>query len=571
MLIFQKIRWKNFLSTGATFTEIDLNKNTNTLIIGENGAGKSTVLDALAFALFGKPYRNINKPQLVNSINQKECLVEVEFYIGSVTYKIRRGIKPAIFEIIVDGKLLNQDSKSKDYQEYLETNIIKMNQKSFTQIVILGAASFTPFMQLSAADRREVIEDLLDIQIFSNMNTLVKEKQSAIRESLSTLKIKLEAAHEKVALHKRHLDEMKKNNTEMIQQKQEEYDTNESTIQSNLDKVKELEEEVANLFTKITDLESIRSKQKKLIGFESKIKDNIQKTETEFQFYHDNDNCPNCKQILEPSFKGEKIVDCEQKFKEYNKGLTKLIEEQDAVAVRLAEIDAVTKQISAHQSSIMMTNNSTTHLQRNNMNLMREISKLKENKSVSVESMEQSEKLVKEIEDILDKRKDEYEQKRYYDLIAQLLKDGGIKTRIIKQYLPIINKTVNKYLSAMDFFVNFEMDEEFKETIKSRYRDAFSYENFSEGEKQKIDLALLLTWRTIAKLKNSVNTNLLVLDETFDSSLDTKGTDSLLQILNTLSDKTNIFVISHKDQLHDKFSSSIRFEKKKNFSRAIKG
>lgn len=571
MLIFQKIRWKNFLSTGATFTEIDLNKNTNTLIIGENGAGKSTVLDALAFALFGKPYRNINKPQLVNSINQKECLVEVDFFIGSVAYKIRRGIKPAIFEILVDGKLLNQDSKSKDYQEYLETNIIKMNQKSFTQIVILGAASFTPFMQLSAADRREVIEDLLDIQIFSNMNTLVKEKQSAIRESLSTLKIKLEAAHEKVSLHKRHLDEMKKNNNEMVQQKQEEYDSNESTIQSNLDKVKELEDEVTTLFTKITDLESIRNKQKKLIGFESKIKDSIQKIETEFKFYHDNDNCPNCKQILEPKFKGEKIVDCELKFVEYNKGLSKLIDEQDTVATRLSEIDAVTKQISTHQSTIMMTNNSTTHLQRNNMNLMREISKLKENKSVSVESMEQSEKLVKEIEDILDKRKDEYEQKRYYDLIAQLLKDGGIKTRIIKQYLPIINKTVNKYLSAMDFFVNFEMDEEFKETIKSRYRDAFSYENFSEGEKQKIDLALLLTWRTIAKLKNSVNTNLLVLDETFDSSLDTKGTDSLLQILNTLSDKTNIFVISHKDQLHDKFSSSIRFEKKKNFSRAIKG
>lgn len=567
MIIFQNIRWKNFLSTGNVFTELALDKHSNTLIVGENGAGKSTLLDAITFALFGKPYRNINKPQLVNSINNKDCLVELEFKLGEKQYQIRRGIKPNLFEIKLDGELLNQDSKAKDYQDMLERLILKMNHKSFTQIVILGSASFTPFMQLNAADRRAVIEDLLDIQIFSNMNSIVKDKVNGLKTEINELKIRLDNVKEKIELHKKHIEEMKKNNQEMVDAKQTEFEQNIAAIKTYQEDQETIQSQIETLVEQVSDLVSVRSKNNKLISFEAKIQQNISKTEKEFKFYHDNDNCPTCKQVLEEDFKGEKVSECEKKIQEYNTGLEKLKEEQNAVLARLAEIEVINKTISNHQANVARTSVSVSHLQKYNINLQKEIEKLSESKSISADTKEESKKLVEEYTGYLERRKVATEEKQYYDIAAQLLKDGGIKAKIIKQYLPVINKLVNKYLASMDFFVNFNIDEEFKETIKSRHRDDFSYENFSEGEKQKIDLSLLLTWRAIARMKNSVNTNLLILDETFDSSLDGKGTDSLLQILQTLPDNTNVFVISHKDQLFDKFANAIRFEKKQNFSR----
>jgi DNA repair exonuclease SbcCD ATPase subunit len=569
MIIFKSIKWKNFLSTGNVYNEIALDKHANTLIVGENGSGKSTLLDAMTFALFGKPYRNINKPQLVNSINNKDCLVELTFTLGEKTYLIRRGIKPNVFEIYQNGELLNQDSKAKDYQDMLERLILKMNHKSFTQIVILGSASFTPFMQLNAADRRAVIEDLLDIQIFSDMNNVVKLKVAELKSEIAELKLKLENIKDKIELHKKHIDEMKRNNLDMIEAKEKEIEENRASIKSYQEEQDATQTQIDSLVEQVSDLVAVRSKNNKLISFEAKIQQNISKTEKEFEFYHDNDNCPTCKQVLESTFKGEKIVECERKFEEYNKGLEKLKAEQETVTARIAEIEVVNKTISSHQANVAKYGVSISHLQKHNISLQKEIDKLSENKTISADSKEESKKLVEELTTYLARRKEAIDEKQYYDIAAQLLKDGGIKAKIIKQYLPIINKQVNKYLAAMDFFVNFNIDEEFKETIKSRHRDDFSYANFSEGEKSRIDLSLLLTWRSIARMKNSVNTNLLILDETFDSSLDGKGNDALLQILQVLPTNTNVFVISHKDQMFDKFANAIRFEKKQNFSRII--
>ena len=566
MITFHSIRWHNLLSTGNAFTEIKLNQYPNTLIIGENGAGKSTILDAITFALFGKPYRNINKPQLVNSINGKDCLVELEFALGEKTYLIRRGIKPNVFEIIVDGDLLNQDAKARDYQDMLERLILKMNYKSFTQIVILGAASFTPFMQLSAADRRAVIEDLLDIQIFSNMNSIVKDKLALLKNSISETKIRLENVKEKIDLHKNHIEEMKKNTQSMIEKKQVDIKQHEDAIAKLELEQTELNNKIAELQSQVEDASTVEKKRNTLHGFEVKIESNKNKLEKEAHFYSDHDNCPTCKQIIDTDFKENVIKECHSKVEELSGGLLKLKEEQDAVLQRLRAITATNKEIQSNLSDLARINTSITHTHKYIRAAKVEIEELSANKSISVDIKDQSQKLMDELTTLVDLRKKDMEERQYYDIAAQLLKDGGIKTKIIKQYLPIINKLVNKFLASMDFFVNFNIDEEFKETIKSRHRDDFSYENFSEGEKQKIDLALLLTWRAIARLKNSVNTNLLILDETFDSSLDTKGTDSLLQILQTLPDNTNVFVISHKDQLFDKFAQAIRFHKKGNFS-----
>ena len=567
MIVFHTIRWKNFLSTGNVFTEIKLDQHQNTLIVGENGAGKSTILDALTFALFGKPYRNINKPLIVNSINGKECLVELEFTTGSKRYLVRRGIKPNIFEIHVAGNLVNQDARAKDYQDMLERIILKMNYKSFTQIVILGTASFTPFMQLKAQDRREVIEDLLDIQIFSNMNAIVKDKIKTIQGDLGEYKIRLEAVKEKIDLHKKHLEELKRNNQEMVDAKRAEIANTKHQIVELETTNRALQAEVDLLLTEIGDESVFRSKHQKLGTLEARIESNMKKVEKEAAFYVDNDSCPTCKQAMSPDHKHTMETECNEKLAEFRKGLAKLEEEKNGVIQRLAEISRVNARVQQLGKDIANTVSSVVHARRYIDLLEREVDKLNESRTVSPESHDQSKALFDELTDYIEKRKKATEEKQYLDIAAQLLKDGGIKSKIIKQYLPIINKLVNKYLAAMDFFVNFTIDEEFNEMIKSRHRDDFSYENFSEGEKQKIDLALLLTWRAIARMKNSVNTNLLVLDETFDSSLDTKGTDALLEILHALPENTNIFVISHKDQLHDKFNNSIRFEKKQNFSR----
>jgi len=567
MILFKTLKWRNFLSTGNIFTEIQLNKHPSALIVGENGAGKSTLLDALTFALFGKPYRNINKPQLVNSVNNKDCLVELTFQIADKNYMIRRGLKPAVFEILVDGTLLNQDARSKDYQDTLENTIIKMNYKSFTQIVILGAASFTPFMQLSASDRRAVIEDLLDIQIFTNMNSIVKERVSSLKTEMAELKIKLDSVKEKIELHKSHIDAMKRNNTETISKKQRQIlEHNKTLIELNINKDK-VEAEIESMLTEIADKESVRVKEKKLNAFEVKIETSKSKLEKEIRFYTDNDNCPSCKQTINVDFKSTIVEQNNSTLEDYVDGLKKLAEQKDILYSRIANIEKIQNAISNLEANVTTTITSISHTKKYIRNLESEIEELSESKSISTDTKDQSEKLLAELTSLVERRKGSAEEKQYYDVAATLLKDGGIKSKIIKQYLPVINRLVNKYLASMDFFVNFNIDEEFKETIKSRHRDDFSYESFSEGEKQKIDLSLLLTWRSVARLKNSVNTNLLILDETFDSSLDSKGTDSLLQILHTLPENTNVFVISHKDQLHDKFSHSIRFEKKQNFSR----
>lgn len=569
MIKFKSLKWKNFLSTGNVGIEVQLNLNSSTLIVGENGAGKSTILDALTFALFGKPYRNINKPQLVNSINGKECLVELTFDLGDKNYVIRRGIKPTIFEIIQNGVLLNQDAKSKDYQDMFEQSIIKMNYKSFTQIVILGAASFTPFMQLSAADRRAVIEDLLDIQIFSGMNTIVKERVSELKSEIAESKIRLESVKEKIELHRSHIDEMKKSNEGMIEKKKIEIEKHNQTIKTlEADKIG-YEAKIQSLLDQVSDMDAVYDKEKKLSAYEVKIETSSSKLEKEMSFYKENDNCPTCKQNIESDFKQTILHECSDIMNQYNAGLSKLREQKDAITRRIGEIKSIHKSISSIETDLTTCSSGISHTRKYIRNLQEEIDELSQSKLVSTDSIDQSAKLKKELEDLTEHRKISLEEKQYYDIAAQLLKDGGIKTKIIKQYLPIINKMVNKYLASMDFFVNFNIDEEFKETIKSRHRDEFSYENFSEGEKQKIDLALLLTWRAVARLKNSVNTNLLILDETFDSSLDSKGTDSLMQILNTLAEDTNVFVISHKDQLFDKFANAIRFEKKQNFSRIV--
>jgi DNA repair exonuclease SbcCD ATPase subunit len=567
MITFHTIRWKNFLSTGNVFTEIKLDAHQNTLIVGENGAGKSTILDALTFALFGKPYRNINKPLIVNSINGKECLVELEFTAGAKRYTVKRGIKPNVFEIWYNDTMLHQDARAKDYQDMLERMILKMNYKSFTQIVILGTASFTPFMQLKAADRREVIEDLLDIQIFSNMNAVVKDRLAIIKNQMTEYKIRLEAVKEKIDLHKKHLEELKRNNQEMIDAKKVEIENAKHQLIEFEQEQRDHQVKIDALLMQIGDESNFKSKHQKLTTLEARIDSNKKKIEKELDFYVSNDSCPTCKQAIEKTHKTTMMGECTHKLVEFERGLIKLQEEQNAVIQRLREIAEINSRIQSIGRDIANTTTSISHTRRYINLLEQEVDRLTGSGVGSGESHDQSKELFEELTGYIEKRKKATEEKQYLDVAAHLLKDGGIKTKIIKQYLPIINKLVNKYLAAMDFFVNFTIDEEFNEVIRSRHRDDFSYENFSEGEKQKIDLALLLTWRSIARMKNSVNTNLLVLDETFDSSLDTKGTDALLEILHQMPDNTNIFVISHKDQLHDKFNNSLRFEKKQNFSR----
>lgn len=569
MINFKTIRWRNFLATGNYFIEVPLNTHSNTLIIGENGAGKSTITDALTYALFGKPYRNINKPQLVNSINGKDCLVELEFIIGSKEYLIRRGIKPNIFEIIVDGVLLNQDAKSRDYQDMLERVILKMNYKSFTQIVVLGSASFTPFMSLAAADRREVIEDLLDIQIFSNMNTVVKNKLQTVKAELEELKIRLDNVKDKIALHKTHIDDLKKNNQELIESKQIEIANSKQQIIELEIQSTNIQNKIDALVTQITDEQTLREKNNLFHTYEAKIENNKSKKEKEVLFYKDNDICPTCNQDIQPSYKEKQIHECITDIQTFDQGLEELRQKREEVVARLSEISTINTTIQNLGKDIANNTSAISHTRKYINILENEVRTLANNMVVSGDIEDQSRKLYTELTTHIERRKVITEQKSYLDVAAMLLKDAGIKTRIIKQYLPIINKVINKYLASMDFFVNFTIDEEFKESIKSRHRDDFSYENFSGGEKQKIDLALLMTWRTVARIKNSVNTNLLILDETFDSSLDVKGTDALLQILQAMLDKTNVFVISHKDQLHDKFNDSIRFEKKQNFSRML--
>jgi len=570
LILFRNIKWKNLLSTGNHFTEIKLDSRDNTLIVGENGSGKSTLLDAICFGLFGKAFRNVNKPNLVNSINQKDCVVEIEFDTNNKSYKIIRGIKPNKFEIYCNGEMINQDAASRDYQDFLERFILKMNYKSFTQIVILGSASFTPFMQLSAADRRTIIEDLLDIQIFSTMNGLVKERLSGNKDLIADQKHEIDLIQQKYDLKKKYIEELKQNNEDKVKEYDTEIQLHNHTVSSLLSNVATLTSQTEELQLVVASKIDTETKVKKITKLESQIESNLFKFQKDISFFQTHDDCPTCRQAIASSFKKEelealntKVVECEHGLSELEK---KLLQEQN----KLNSINETQKLINQKQVEIATANTAITETNKMIARLQKLVDELK-NSKVGSELEEQHLKELKNSLILLQTNlKDLIEQKTYYETASSLLKDSGIKTKIVKQYLPIINKLVNKYLASLDFFVNFNLDESFKETIKSRHRDDFSYHNFSEGEKQRIDMALMLTWRAVAKLKNSSNTNLLILDETFDSSLDTNGTEELMKLLHMLED-VNLFVISHKgDILQDKFTNVIRFEKIKNFSRIVK-
>jgi len=570
MILFRKLRWKNLLSTGNLFTELNLNNESTTLIVGTNGSGKSTMLDALCFCLFGKPFRNINKLQLVNSINTKDTVVEVEFDIGSKSYKVVRGIKPNLFEIYCNGNLLSQDAAIKDYQEYLEKFILKLNYKSFTQIVILGSASFTPFMQLSASDRRSIIEDLLDIQIFSRMNGIVKDKVQIAKENISEKKHEIGLLEQKYNLKKEYVDELKRNNEDRIAEYVEEIQSNQSAIQALHEEISTNNGQIETLNAIVENKIEIESKVKKLTKLESQIESNVSKFRKDIHFFGHNDDCPTCRQAIAVGFKEAQLAVLTTKAEECNTALEQLLTKLTSEQTKLDKITETQKKINTLQVKVASGNSSITEMNKQVTKLNKQIEDIRNASTVSDKDEQELNAIKESLSDLKTHISTFIDELNYYSTAALMLKDTGIKTKIVKQYLPVINKLVNKYLTTLDFFVNFNLDESFKETIKSRHRDDFSYASFSEGEKQRIDMALMLTWRAVAKLKNSTNTNILILDEIFDSSLDTNGTEDLMKILAML-ENTNLFVISHKgDILQDKFRNVIRFEKVNNFSRILK-
>jgi len=554
------------LSTGNQFTEVALDRSKSTLIVGENGAGKSTILDALSFALYGKPFRNINKPQLVNSMTQKNLVVECEFMVGSKHFCVKRGIKPQIFEIYQNGEMINQNSSARDYQEYLEKSILKLSFKSFGQIVILGSANYLPFMQLPAHARREVIEDLLDIQIFTTMNNLLKEKITTNKSAITDTDYQINLIENKVEMTLKHINSLKTNNDHLIRQKDEmikEIDTLVCQAEHDI----AVQNGILDIHSaKIADAEKVANKKSKLVELESQLESKVRTLKKEIRFYHDNDSCPTCRQGIDHDFKNETVTDRQSKEQEITDALVKIEDEITTINTRITEITAINKEITAINTKITELNSDIRSWNSSICTLEQEIKNLKKNTTVIDESNEDLSVLNSQLS-VQQKHKEELANERsVIEVAGVLLKDSGIKTRIIKQYVPIMNKLINKYLAAMDFFVQFELDENFNEKIKSRFRDEFSYASFSEGEKSRLDLALMFTWRAIAKLRNSASTNLLILDEVFDSSLDTSGNDNLMDILSNITDG-NIFVISHKgDQLYDKFHSVIKFEKHSNFS-----
>ena len=566
MIHFEKVRWKNFLSTGNQFTEIELDRNETTLIIGENGAGKSTVLDALCFALFGKPFRTISKSQLVNTVNAMETVVEIEFSIASRKYKIVRGIKPNVFEIWQNNKMLNQEANSRDYQKILEQQILKLNYRSFTQVVILGSSTFVPFMQLKARFRREVVEDLLDIKIFSMMNALIKQRLKDLVGELQEIEYKYKLSGEKIVMQEAYIEDIKKNKDVIVKEKENDYEFNAKSLDEKRNKKTELEETNKKLYQSVEDQINIESKDMKLKDLRSTLTEKQKEKDRMIDFFEKHDDCPVCTQDIPKDFKSQMITTKETERKEIADGLSKMEEELIKTETRLDEIKKITSDIQTNSIEIASLNTSIQELEKWNIRLDSEIKELE--KSAINNTDEEKLRILKDEYDLVEKqRKDLKEEKVYKEASKAMLQDTGIKTKIIKQYLPIMNQLINKYLASMEFYVNFSLDESFEETIKSRFRDNFNYESFSEGEKMRIDLALLFTWRAIAKMKNSTNTNLLILDEIFDSSLDSAGTDGFLKILNTLEGE-NVFVISHKqDVLVDKFKHTLKFEKNKNFSK----
>ena len=566
-IVFKKVRWKNLLSTGNSFTEIDLIRNPSTLIIGENGSGKSTFIEAISFALYGKPFRKINKPQLVNAINNKNLVTEIEFTIGKKEYLVRRGLKPAIFEIYVDDVLLNQEAASKDYQEILEKNILRLTHKSFSQIITLGSSTFIPFMQLPAQMRREFIEDLLDIQIFSTMNVLLKEKIQQNKDDITSCSTKISLCEQKIELNKKHVDSLRQNNDDLISTKQAKIDEHKKLIDDLNQDVIKYNTDVTNLISQTKDSPKLKKKLKKLSDIKAELTYKAEDINKHIYFFEEHDNCPTCTQFISTEFKESNLEQRKTKLEEVTKAIDSLLAEETTITTKITEIEEVQKNIDNINADIRDNKNKITIYEKYNSDLQIEINSLQIQKT-KIESDDLSlNESKKELEE-LQKNKESLTSKRtLLNAAAILLKDGGIKTKIIKQYVPVINKLINKYLAAMDFFVQFELDENFDEKIKSRFRDEFSYSSFSEGEKMRIDLSLLFTWRAISKLRNSASTNLLIMDEVFDSSLDSSGTEEFFKILSGVTTDTNVFIISHKgDQLMDKFSSIIKFEKVKSFS-----
>ena len=566
MITFKYVRWRNFLSTGNNFTEIQLDRSPTTLIIGENGAGKSTILDALCFGLFNKPFRNISKKQLVNSVNTGSTEVEVEFSVGSKEVKIVRSIKPNKFEVYVNDIMINQDANARDYQKYLEQQIMGLNYRSFTQVVILGSSTFVPFMQLPTKARREVVEDILDIKVFSLMNFLLKHKTKELNEEIRNVEYQFDLTREKVSLQEKFIAEVVNNKSSIITENKQKVADNVSTIESKKTDIKALEIESDELSIDTEEKIKIEQKLKKLTQTEAALKNRKSEHDRQIQFFKDNDECPTCEQSITDATKQTQIESRGTKIREIENGITDLqrmeTEEQSRLDLVLQNLDAIRN----NDVEIAKIRSSISELERFNQKLQQDIESY-EKGQVSDEDRTKLSELKAQIKLIDEQKSKLNEDKFYVDIAKNLLQDSGIKTKIVKQYLPIMNKLVNTYLSSMDFFVQFHLDENFNETIKSRFRDEFSYASFSEGEKMRIDLALLFTWRAVAKMKNSTNTNLLILDEIFDSSLDGTGTDDFLKILNTFHDQ-NVFVISHKqDMLFDKFRSVVKFEKVKNFSR----
>jgi DNA repair exonuclease SbcCD ATPase subunit len=568
MIIFKKIRWKNMLSTGNIFTEIDLIAHKTNLIVGENGSGKSTFLDALSFGLFGRPFRKINKPQLLNSITQKNLVVELEFSIGSVEYKIIRGIKPTVFEVYQNGTLLNQSAEMKDYQSILEKQIIKVNHKSFCHVVILGSATFQPFMQLSAWQRREIIEDLLDLQIFTTMNTLLKNKIQSNNEENIKVNSDIKIIEEKIKITKEHMLELQNNNEQLILEKKTRIEDANKHIDDLNNKYWEFENKRQELAESIQDEESLSKKINKLSKLKHQIEAKKALIENDISFFKRHENCPTCTQSISVEFRERTVQTKTNEIETIETGLGQLIEQYEETNNKLTEIMSIHSEINNQMMEIHKVKTKTNSLIEYRDNLKKEIKDVskKENnvKEIKISDYE------KELEVVKNRYNELSEDKVILSAANSILKDTGIKGRIIKQYVPVINKFIGKYLSSMDFFVQFELDEEFNETIKSRFRDDFSYASFSEGEKMRINLAILFTWRAVAKLRNSVNTNILIMDEVFDSSLDSNGTEEFLKLINSLTSDTNTFIISHKaDQLYEKFPNVLRFEKHKNFSRIV--
>ena len=568
MIIFKKVRWKNFLSTGNYFLEVQLDRSPTTLIVGENGSGKSTVLDALCFVLFNKPFRTISKSQLVNSINLGGTIVEIEFVIQKNNFKIIRGMKPNIFEIYCNGRMMNQDANALDTQKILEQQILKLNYRSFTQVVILGSSTFIPFMQLRSKDRREVVEDILDIKIFSLMNFLLKHKVKEVSEELKSIEYEFRISKEKIDLQNKYIEDIRKNKERIIEEKEHLVFDSERVVLSEQEKADKIKLEIKSLEPETSQKENVKSSIREYHKMEAKLSNRVDENKRQKEFFENNETCPVCTQDIELELKKQKIEEKSKRIQELNSGIDKLKIELDDKEQLLKGIEMLSKQIREKEVEVAKIGTSITHMERLIRQTNIQIQAMKKgevSEEDKVKLTRLSERCKLQEEQITKLREDKF----YVDVARNLLMDTGIKTKIINKYLPIMNKLINGYLTSMDFYVNFTLDNNFNETIKSRHRDEFSYSSFSEGEKMRIDLALLFTWRAVAKMKNSTNTNLLILDEIFDSSLDTTGTDDFLKILHTFADQ-NVFVISHKgDTMFDKFRSVIKFEKQRNFSKLL--